>query len=89
MRVWEDRKIGRRVYGARKVWWRLQRDDIGVARCTVELPMRDLGIAGAAARGKAPRTTIPGPDGPGRPSELDRPRIRGPAHSCAVVRSLR
>jgi putative transposase len=71
MRIWEDRKIGRRVYGARKVWRRLQREDIGVARCsTVERLMRDLGIAGAAARRKTPCTTIPGPDGPGHPSDL-------------------
>jgi hypothetical protein len=28
MRVWDNRKIGRRVYGARKVWRRLQREDI-------------------------------------------------------------
>jgi putative transposase len=70
MRVWDNRKIGRRVYGARKVWRRLQREDIEVARCTVERLMRELGIAGAAARRKTPRTTIPGPDGPGRPSDL-------------------
>jgi len=70
MRVWDNRKIGRRVYGARKVWRRLQREDIEVARCTVERLMRELGIAGAAARRKAPRTTIPGPEGAGRPSDL-------------------
>jgi putative transposase len=36
----------------------------------VERLMRELGIAGAAARRKAPRTTIPGPAGSGRPSDL-------------------
>ena len=60
MRVWEDRKKGRRVYGARKVWLQLRREGTGVARCTVERLMRELGIAGAAARRKAPRTTVPG-----------------------------
>ena len=60
MRVWEDRKKGRRVYGARKVWLQLRREGIGVARCTVERLMRELGIAGAAARRKKPRTTVPG-----------------------------
>jgi len=34
--VWEDRKKGRRVYGARKVWLQLRREGIEVARCTVE-----------------------------------------------------
>jgi putative transposase len=70
MRVREDRQIGRRVYGARKVWRRLQREGTEVARCTVERLMRELGIAGAMARRKAPRTTVPGPDGPARPSDL-------------------
>jgi putative transposase len=59
MRVWEDRKKGRRVYGARKVWLQLRREGIGVARCTAERLMRELGIAGAAAGRKKPRTTVP------------------------------
>lgn len=58
-RVWEDRKKGRRVYGARKVWLQLRREGIQVARCTVERLMKELGIAGAAARRKKPRTTVP------------------------------
>jgi putative transposase len=69
MRVWEDRKKGRRLYGARKVWLQLRREGIEVARCTVERLMRDLGIAGASARRKKPRTTIPGPAAE-RPSDL-------------------
>ena len=28
MRVWEDRRKGRRVYGARKVWLQLRREGI-------------------------------------------------------------
>src|SRR5260221_684459 len=68
-RVWEDRRIGRGLYGARKVWRQLQREGIVVARCTVERLMRGLGIAGAAARRKKPRTTVPGPAGQ-RPSDL-------------------
>ena len=70
MRVWEDRKIGRRVYGARKVWRQLGREGIEVARCTVERLMRELGIAGAAARKKKPRTTVPAPAGQDRPADL-------------------
>ena len=70
MRVWEDKKIGRRVYGARKVWRQLRREGIEVARCTVERLMGELGIAGAAARRKRPRTTVPAPAGQPRPSDL-------------------
>ena len=68
-RVWEDRKKGRKVYGARKVWLQLRREGITVARCTVERLMRELGIAGAAARRKRPRTTVPDAAGP-RPADL-------------------
>jgi putative transposase len=50
MRVREDRKKGRRVYGARKAWLQLRREGSAVARCTVERLMRELGIAGASAR---------------------------------------
>ncbi len=32
------------VYGARKVWLALNREGIGVARCTVERLMRELGL---------------------------------------------
>jgi putative transposase len=70
IRVWEDETIGRRVYGARKVWRQLKRDGIEVARCTVERLMGELGIAGAAARRKRPRTTVPAPAGQPRPSDL-------------------
>ena len=38
------------VYGADKVWDQLNKDGIGVARCTVERLMRDLGLAGLPAR---------------------------------------
>jgi putative transposase len=69
MRVWEDRKKGRRVYGARKVWLQLRREGIKVARCTVERLMKELGIAGAAARRKKPRTTVPDAGGQ-RPADL-------------------
>jgi transposase InsO family protein len=45
------------VYGARKVWRQLNREDIEVARCTVERLMRSLGLQGAVRGGKR-RTTI-------------------------------
>ena len=60
MRVWEDRRKGRRVYGARKVWRQLRREGTIVARCAVERLMCELGIRGAAARPRKPRTTVPG-----------------------------
>ena len=44
------------VYGARKVWRQLGREDIAVARCTVERLMRSLGIQGVV-RGRKCRTT--------------------------------
>jgi putative transposase len=66
-RVWE--KAGRKVYGARKVWGQLNREGITVARCTVERLMRELGIAGACARRKRPRTTLPAGAGD-RPGDL-------------------
>jgi len=47
-----------KVYGARKVWRQLKREDVQIARCTVERLMRNLGLAGVR-RGKRCRTTIP------------------------------
>lgn len=44
------------VYGVRKVWAQLNREGLGVGRCTVERLMRDLGLAGAV-RGRAWITT--------------------------------
>ena len=51
------------VYGARKVWRQLKREDFEVARCTVERLMRAMGLQGAV-RGKRIRTTIPDPAQP-------------------------
>jgi putative transposase len=45
------------VYGARKVWRQLRREDFVVARCTVERLMRSLGLQGVV-RGRKCRTTI-------------------------------
>ena len=45
------------VYGVRKVWRQLDREDFEVARCTVERLMRSLGLQGAV-RGRRCRTTI-------------------------------
>ena len=53
-RVW---KANMQVYGADKVWRQLAREEIMVARCTVERLMRRLGLRGVM-RGKVVRTTI-------------------------------
>ncbi len=68
MEVWKGDK-GREVYGQRKVWLELNRQGVVVARGTVERLMRDLGIGGARARRKRPRTTMPG-DPAAYPSDL-------------------
>ncbi len=46
----------RQVYGVRKVWRQLLRENICVARCTVARLMRDMGLKGVT-RGKGPKTT--------------------------------
>src|SRR5215471_225721 len=53
-RVWDENF---QVYGVRKVWRQLNREDIAAARCTVERLMRDLGLHGAV-RGRKFKTTI-------------------------------
>jgi putative transposase len=45
------------VYGVRKVWRQMMREGFGVARCTVERLMADLGLQGVI-RGKPLRTTV-------------------------------
>ena len=47
------------VYGAKKVWRQLHRENWEVARCTVERLMADLGLYGATRGGKTYRTTVP------------------------------
>ena len=51
------------VYGARKIYKQLRRENVEVARRTVERLMRILGIAGVV-RGKRRRTTVPDPANP-------------------------
>ncbi|MGI8559124.1 MAG: IS3 family transposase [Solirubrobacteraceae bacterium] len=57
----EIRRIHRQnygVYGARKVWWQLQREGIHAPRCQVERLMRHAGLQGAI-RGRKHCTTFP------------------------------
>jgi transposase InsO family protein len=53
-RVWDENF---QVYGVRKVWRQLIRENIGAARCTVGRLMRDLGLRGVV-RGKKVWTTV-------------------------------
>ena len=46
------------VYGVRKVWKQMKRENFDVARCTVERLMKELGLQGAI-RGKPIKTTYP------------------------------
>ncbi len=64
-RVWEENF---RVYGARKVWKQLNREQIRIAKCTTERLMQRLGLQGIR-RGKAYKTTIPDDDA-ARPADL-------------------
>jgi len=64
-RVWHE---NRGVYGARKIWKQLGREDIPVARCTVERLIRKLELQGVV-RGRRPKTTIPD-DAAARPADL-------------------
>jgi len=59
-RVWHSNM---QVYGADKVWKQMNREDIAVARCTVERLMKRLGLQGVR-RGKSVRTTVPDTSAP-------------------------
>jgi transposase InsO family protein len=65
-RVWD---ANYQVYGPRKVWQQLGREDVEVARCTVERLMDAMGLAGAV-RGRAWITTTTSPPAAGRPPDL-------------------
>jgi transposase InsO family protein len=54
-RVFKD---NHEVYGARKIWRQMNRENIPVAHCTVRRLMADLGLHGVI-RGKPARTTVP------------------------------
>ena len=64
-RVWDENF---QVYGVRKVWRQLKREQFEVARCTVERLMQALGLQGAV-RGRTCRTTV-SDDAAVRPADL-------------------
>jgi transposase InsO family protein len=57
------------VYGAAKVWRQLKREEIPVARCTVERLMAEMGLCGAI-RGRAYKVTTVANDALARPLDL-------------------
>ena len=63
-RVWKE-NFG--AYGARKVWRQLVREEVEVARCTVERLMREMGLEGVV-RGRKRKTTIADESAP-RPAD--------------------
>jgi putative transposase len=65
-RVWNDNHA---VYGADKVWHQLGRENIEVARCTVERLMRGMGLSGAT-RDRAFKVTTRADENAFRPPDL-------------------
>jgi transposase InsO family protein len=65
-RVWNENQA---VYGADKVWHQLGREQVEVARCTVERLMRDMGLHGAV-RGRAFKVTTVADEAAVRPPDL-------------------
>jgi putative transposase len=81
--VWRDNY---KVYGADKIWRQLNRDNIPVARCTVERLMRDLGIRGAT-RARRHVTTFLADDAT-RPADLVNRAFSAPAPNKLWVADL-
>lgn len=65
-RVWDENYA---VYGAEKVWRQLGRENVDVARCTVERLMRGMGLRGAI-RGRAFKVTTVADETALRPPDL-------------------
>ena len=84
VRVFEDNLF---VYGADKVWAQLNRENIRVARCTVERLMRAQALSGAR-RGKAFTVTTHHDDRQQRPADLVERKFRAPAPNRLWVADL-
>jgi putative transposase len=65
-RIWTEHH---QVYGPRKVWRQMGRENLRVARCRVRRLMREMGLAGAV-RGRAWVTTTDPAPGSERPADL-------------------
>jgi putative transposase len=75
LRVFEENLC---VYGADKVWDQLNKDDIRVARCTVERLMADMGLQGCRRGRISVRTTI-SDETLDRPGDLVKRRFKASA----------
>ena len=80
-RVYHQRRIGRSLYGARKVWLQLRREGIAVARCTVERLMRSERLV-ECRRGGVRRTTRADPAAVRPPDLVDRRFVADARTSC-------
>ena len=67
--MWDDNL---QVHGAEKVWRQLRREDVAVARCTVERLMRELGLAGVRRRAAWITTTHAEADAASLPDRVTR-----------------
>jgi transposase InsO family protein len=65
-RVWRENFS---AYGARKTWKQLKREQMKVARCTVQRLMRQMGLCGVT-RGKAFKITTVADENAHRPADL-------------------
>jgi putative transposase len=75
------------VYGAEKLWRQLNREGIGIARCTTQRLMRDLGLQGAR-RGRGYRRTTIGDETAVRPRDLVERRFAASAPNRLWVADL-
>jgi len=83
-RVW---KANYRVYGVRKVWRQLRREQFDVARCTVERLMHRMGIAGAVRGRRFKTTTVPDTSA-ARPADLVKRAFAAPRPNQLWVAAL-
>jgi len=74
-------KANRSVYGVRKLWQALVREDVDVGRDHVGRLMKNLGLTGVIG-GKKKRTTIPDPQAE-RPADLVERNFRASDRSLA------
>jgi putative transposase len=65
-RIWTEH---RQVYGVRKIWRQMGRENLHAARCRVRRLMRDMGLSGAV-RGRAWITTTQAAPDVDRPADL-------------------
>jgi putative transposase len=85
LRVYESNNDG--VYGAKKVWKQLNRENVTVAHCTVRRLMKDEGLSGAR-RGRQFKLTTISDENQHRPSDLVDRQFVAPAPNRLWVADL-